>query len=176
MSQRLLQYDSDFEALKTDFLDDLSYAGLPSSTRWCQQGGRMVIGMDSMHSDAEPDELLLRRTAELWAGLRRVYFGEFDDVIEEDDKEPSFKRQRTRQTMAEFKREISETRTRIRASGPRIPDDLNLPPPILPRNPDYDDGDDDLQISLATPPSSTVCWMKLSLRMRPCRKIAAPSS
>jgi hypothetical protein len=61
MSERLIRHDLDFEAKKEEFLDDLSYPGLPSSIR-----------LDRVPTDNTPDELLLRRTAERWAGLRRV--------------------------------------------------------------------------------------------------------
>ncbi len=87
------------------------------------------------------DVLLLRRTEELWAGLRRVYFGEVEDPLDPDDTEPSSKRPRTRENVAAFKRELSDTLARIRRLEPSVPDDLNVPIPRLP--PRHDDPDND---------------------------------
>jgi hypothetical protein len=81
---------------------------------------------------------MLQRTAQLWAGLRRVYFGEVEDPTDSNDDEP---RPRTRQSVMDFKAEIADIRARIRRRAPRFPDDLNLPPPRLPRSFDDDPGD-----------------------------------
>ena len=77
----------------------------------------------------------------MWAGLRRVYFGEVEDSLDPDDTEPSSKRPRTRENVVDFKREISDTLARIRRLDPIVPDDLNAPSPRLP--PRQDDLDDD---------------------------------
>jgi hypothetical protein len=124
-----------------DFIDDLSCAGLPGSI--CPQG------VSAEHAtDRGPDAFLARRTAELWAGLRRVYYGEVEDSPDLDDllfpSEPSVKKQkrRTREAVMEFKRDIEETRAWIRQEPPPVPNDLNAPPPILPPRPADDDDDD----------------------------------
>jgi hypothetical protein len=66
MSQRLDRFDQDFDAKKVDFMDDLSYASLPSSYR-------LEDDSKAVSSDTLADALLQQRTADLWAGLRRVY-------------------------------------------------------------------------------------------------------
>ena len=134
MSQRLAQHDQDFEMKKEGFIDDLRCTTLDVDLF---PGG---LSPD-MTSDSHSDDLLLRRTAALWAGLRRVYFGEVEDSVESEGREPSAKKPRNRQTVADFKRDIRETQLRIRYFPPRVPDDLNIPFPPLPRRPDGDEDD-----------------------------------
>jgi hypothetical protein len=111
MYERLARFDSDYELKKEDFVDTLSRAeGITHE----------------LLTDATPDVLLLQRTAELWAGLRRVYFGEVEDLSDSDDTAPSPKRPRTRENVREFKREIDELRSHIRQEK-SVPDDLNVP-------------------------------------------------
>ncbi len=93
-------------------------------------------------TDTGPDELLMRRTNELWAGLRRVYFGEVEDPSDSDDSGPSAKKPRTRENVAEFKREIAETLERIRHFEPRVPDALDPPIRLLPHRRDNDEDED----------------------------------
>jgi hypothetical protein len=134
LHERLAQFDSDLDLQKTDFIDTLSCAVLSA--------GRFPDGITGeLPTDIGPDDLLLRRTAELWAGLRRVYFGEVEDPIESENVGPGVKRPRTRENVAEFKREIADTRARIRRLEPPVPDDLNVPTPFLPFL--LDDSDDE---------------------------------
>jgi hypothetical protein len=130
MVERLNRFDSDLEDKKTSFLDDLCYATLPGNLD------------PEVKMDTGPDVLLMRRTADLWAGLRRVYFGEVEDPSDsEDSGQPSAKKPRTQQAVKDFKREISETRARIRRLDPRVPPELDLPNPNVPRKRDDDHED-----------------------------------
>jgi hypothetical protein len=139
MSERLARYDSDFALKKVDFLDDLSHAGLPASLYPHEVS-------EGDPADCGPDVFLQKRTAELWAGLRRVYFGEVEDDPDLDDvlfpPEPSAKKQRRRAAVAEFKRELVATRAWIRQEPLPVPDDLNTPNPPLLSRPADDDEDD----------------------------------
>ncbi len=135
MHQRLAQFDDDLEIAKEDFIETLYYAALPvrDSSDEGSTGKSTATG---------PDELLLRRTNELWAGLRRVYFGEVESPSDSDDAGPSAKRPRTRENVAEFKREIAETLKRIRHFEPRVPDALDPPIQLLPHRRENDDDED----------------------------------
>jgi hypothetical protein len=63
MSERLDLFDQDLEEKKKGFLDDLSRAVLPSNL--------LSSGANpELPNDGSKDDLLLRRTAELRAGLR----------------------------------------------------------------------------------------------------------
>jgi hypothetical protein len=129
MSHNLDQFDQDVEMKREAFLDDLSCATscLPNGTS------------QESTIDASPDDLLLRRTEELWAGLRRVYFGEVEDPSGSDEDEP---KPRTRQSVTDFKTEIAEIRAHIRQERPpRVPDDLHvpIPPPMRRQDDDSDD-------------------------------------
>jgi hypothetical protein len=98
--RRLSRFDDDLAIQKEDFLETLSCAALP--------GTRFPDGMsDASVSDAFQTVLLQQRTDELWAGLRRVYFGEVEDPSDSEGKEPSAKKPRTRENVAAFKREIA---------------------------------------------------------------------
>jgi hypothetical protein len=139
VAEHLAQFDDDFEMQKEDFLYTLSCAGLPR-----------------VSADIVPDVLLLRRTEELWAGLHRVYFGEVEDPLVSDDSAPRSKRPRTRENVAEFKREISDTIARIRRLPPLVPDDLHAPIPVVPSR--QNDPDDDMgsgMTSALPPPASS---------------------
>ncbi len=61
-----------------------------------------------------------------------------EDPTDSNDDEP---KPRTRQSVMDFKADIAEIRARIRRRAPRFPDNLNLPPPHLPRQSDDDPGD-----------------------------------
>jgi hypothetical protein len=104
MFERLARYDEDFEAEKADFIDDLSCATL--------HGNLYPQGVsEERATDRGPDEFLMRRTAELWAGLRRVYFGEVEDGPDLDDllfPTPSAKKQRRRTQEAVIRWILSE--------------------------------------------------------------------
>jgi hypothetical protein len=114
----------------------LEYATLPGE---CSPDGLSPTNAP----DADRDCLRHQRTDELWAGLRRIYFGEVEDPLDSKDTESSAKRPRTRENVAAFKREIADTRDRLRRFGPPVPDDLNLPPGhSLPRHWDEDDDAD----------------------------------
>ena len=103
MAQRLAQYDSDYDFKKNAFLDELACATL--------SGSLYPVGVsDERPDDSSPDDLLQRRTAELWEGLRRVYFGELE--AESDGflfDQPSAKKRRLREAEAEYKRELVNT-------------------------------------------------------------------
>ena len=78
-----------------------------------------------------------------------MYFGEVEDPSDSDEfLEPSVKKPRTRQSVSDFKLEIAETRSRIRQLEPRLPDDFNVPSPVLPHRPDDSEDDDDPRITL----------------------------
>jgi hypothetical protein len=129
--------DSYFDAKKVEFIDDLSCAALP--------GSLYPQGVSAERAtDRGPDEVLLRRTAGLWVGLCRVYFGEVEDDPDLDDllfPEPSAKsRSGARQSVAKFKRDIQEW---IRQELSQVHDDLNAAPPSLPFRPADDDDADD---------------------------------
>jgi hypothetical protein len=68
MSSSLARFDDDLTSKRVAFLDDLSCASLTSDN-----------GQRSFATPDVPDALILARTAELWAGLRRVYFGEVEE-------------------------------------------------------------------------------------------------
>jgi hypothetical protein len=142
MIERLNRFDSDLEDKKADFLDDLFHAALPGNYAMNQEA----------KMNSEPDALLMRRTAELWAGLRRVYFGEVEDPSDSEDTAPSAKKPRTQQTVRDFKREIVETRARIRKLDPRVPADLDASNPFVPRKHD-DDHEDGAPPSIPILPS-----------------------
>ncbi len=105
---------------KESFLDDICCVSLPR--RLFPNGIS-----EERPTDTGPDALLLRRTQELWAGLRRVYFGEVEDPSNSDE-EPnhgvwhhesrsdvrSRKKPRTHESVREFKQEIEDLRARIR--------------------------------------------------------------
>ncbi len=134
MSQRLLaQYDQDFEMKKESFLDDLRCSTLDVDL--------FPNAVSPNSADTSVDDLRLRRTEALWAGLCRVYFGEIEDPDGSGDREPSAKKPRNRQTVADFKRDVMETQLRIRHLSPRVPDDLNTPYSPPSRRPDGDDDD-----------------------------------
>jgi hypothetical protein len=111
MCQRFHRFDSDFALMKYDFIDDVCCASLP--------GHIYPNGVsEERPTDTGPDVFMLRRTQELWAGLRRVYFGEVEDLSDSEDSRsdgPSRKKLRTRQSVTDFKEEIAEIRARIRA-------------------------------------------------------------
>jgi hypothetical protein len=146
MCQRLDRFDEDVASKKEGFLDDICRFSLPR--RLFPNG----ISPERP-TDTGPDAFLLRRTQELWAGLRRVYFGEVEDSSESDEGSnsgvwhhesrsdgASRKKPRTRESVRDFKREIEEIRARIRRQDPPVPDDLHLPlPPFPPRDPDDED-------------------------------------
>jgi hypothetical protein len=110
MCQRLAQFDSDLALKKEGFIDEVCCDSLP---------GRLFPNgvSEERPTDKGPDEFLLRRTQELWAGLRRVYFGEIEDLSDSDESRsdgPSRKKPTTRQSTMDFKEEIGEIRARIR--------------------------------------------------------------
>jgi hypothetical protein len=144
LHQRLSRFDDDLQLQKEDFVETLSRAALP--------GSRLPDGMsDATLSDATRDVLLQQRIDELWAGLRRVYFGEVEDPDNLDDKEPSAKKPRTRENVAAFKREIADTRERLRKFGPRLPDTFDPPILLLPPRRDTDEDDDPNPILVIAP-------------------------
>jgi hypothetical protein len=145
MCQRLNYFDEDVVLKKENFLNDICCASLPSRL--------FPNGITAERpTDKGPDAYLLRRTQELWAGLRRVYFGEVEDPSDSEEElkdgvwrqksnsdGPSRKKPRTREAVMDFKQEIEELRTRIRNQP--VPDDLHLPvPPPLHRDSDDQDG------------------------------------
>ncbi len=134
MSCGLDRFDEDLVSKKDDFLDDLRHASL-------LYGLTPDRGSRSTTMKEIPDALLLQRTEELWAGLRRVYFGEVEESSDPLNSEPI---PRTRQSVMDFKAEIAETRARIRQQRPRVPEALNLPFPPSSRKPDDDPGDSQL--------------------------------
>jgi hypothetical protein len=138
VAQRLALYDSDYELKKSEFLDELSGASLA--------GSLFPDGVSAERiTDSSPDALLQRRTAELWAGLRRVYFGEDEGPGSGDFifDQSSAKRRRTQESDAEYRRELGNTLLRFRRPSP-VPEDLNAPsPPIL--FPHSDDDDEETQ-------------------------------
>jgi hypothetical protein len=144
VAQRLALYDSDYELKKSEFIDELSGASL---------AGCLFPGGVSAEqvTDSSPDVFLQRRTAELWAGLRRVYFGEAEGPAAESFifDQPSAKRRRTQESTAEYRRELRNTLLRFRRSSP-VPDDLNAPPPPVLFPPD-DDDDDEIPSSHSQP-------------------------
>jgi hypothetical protein len=147
MSERLNRFDEDIALKKEGFLDDICCVSLPR--RLFPNGVS-----EERPTDAGPDTFLLQRTQELWAGLRRVYFGEVEDPSDSDDdlnhgvwhheSRPdgrSRKKPRTRESVQEFKQEITDLRARIRRQDPPVPDDLNLPlRPLRFRDPEDEDG------------------------------------
>jgi hypothetical protein len=145
MTCRLDRFDEDLVCKKDYFLDDLRHASL-SYGLTPDGGSRSLIKGDL------PDELVLQRTAELWAGLRRVYFGEVEESSDPLNAEPI---PRTRQSMLDFKAEIAETRARIRQRVPRAPDALNLPLPSSLRRPDDDPGDSQVFPIFPGPPEDS---------------------
>ena len=135
MTIRLDRFDEDIEHKREGFLDDLSYATLLQDIMPHGRSHNLGAGATARVYFGPPDDLMLERTAQLWAGLRRVYFGEVEDPTDSSDGQP---KSRTRQTVKDFKAEISETRDRIRRRAPRLPD--GLPPLFLARPPDDDPG------------------------------------
>ncbi len=132
VAQRLAHYDSDYERKKSEFLDELSGASLAGSLYPDEVSGERA-------TDSSPDAFLQRRTAELWAGLRRVYFGEVEGPESEGFlfDQSSAKRRLTQESEAEYRRELGNTLLRFRRPSP-LPEDLNAPPPPIP-SPDSDD-------------------------------------
>jgi hypothetical protein len=137
MTIRLDRFDEDLELKRESFLDDLAHTTLSHHVLPHGRSHKLGAGATARVYFGPPDDLMLERTAQLWAGLRRVYFGEIEDPTDSNDDKP---KPRTRQTVLDFKAEISETRARIRRRAPRLPDDLNLPPTVLPRPSDDDPG------------------------------------
>jgi hypothetical protein len=121
MCQHLDRFDSDLALKKEGFVDNVCCASL--------SGDNFPNGVSAERpTDKGPDKFLLRRTQELWAGLRRVYFGEVEDPSDSDESStdgPSRKKPRTRQSVLDFKADIEETRARIRGQPPSpVPDDF----------------------------------------------------
>ncbi len=103
MSLQLYKFDEVLQANKHLFLAEIY---------------RRVNGsMDSLSDGLVSDELLQRRTAALWAGLRRVYFHEVEQEPEAALSDDSF---------------LSRKRS-------RVPDDLNTPVPRIQLQPDDPD-------------------------------------
>jgi hypothetical protein len=147
MCERLNRFDEDIALKKESFLDDICCVSLPR--RLFPNGVS-----EERSTDTGPDAFLLRRTQELWAGLRRVYFGEVEDPSDSDEEfnhgvwhhesrsdGRSRKKPRTRDSVREFKQEITDLRARIRRQDPPVPDDLNLPlRPLRFRDAEDEDG------------------------------------
>ena len=99
LSFQLDRFDGILQANKHSFLAEI----------YRRVNGRM----ESLRGGLISDELLQKRTAALWSGLRRVYFHQ----VELESEAPPL-----------------ESRKRF-----RVPDDLNAP---VPRAPPHDDSDD----------------------------------
>ncbi len=140
---RLSQYDSEFAERKESFVDDLRCAALSMDT---SPDGISEERAEGKHAD----ELRKRLTNELWAGLRRVYFGELEDEpgmkglndAKGRPESPDSRKRWRQQAAREFKSEIEDTRARYRGL---VPDDLNCPPPFLICRPDDSSEDDDTE-------------------------------
>ena len=113
---RLQRYDGDSAAMLVDFRSSLTV--VPS---WNVQQERINPA------------LMQNRTAALWEGLRRVYFGEKELEPSRDDLELSHE-----EVMDNLRREIAEVEERLRTRRPPPDSGRDIPP--LPRDHDDDEG------------------------------------
>ncbi len=88
MAIRLDRFDEDIEHKREGFLDDLFHATLPNDLMPHGRSHKSGAGTTARVYFGQPDDLMMERTEELWAGLRRVYFGEVEDPTDSSDGQP----------------------------------------------------------------------------------------